>query len=74
MRTLRRYVVAAIELGRLAWAVRFRMNGAYLVWRRETAFGHDPASLPTSAARRRAIIDYANWCASMRALARARRG
>jgi hypothetical protein len=34
----------------------------------ETAFGHDPARMPDAKARRHAIIDYANWVASMRAL------
>lgn len=74
MRTLVRYLVAALEAIRLAWAVRGRTKGAYLTWREETAFGADRARWPSAAARRHAIVDYLNWCASMRRLSRARRG
>ncbi len=36
----------------------------------ETAFGKDAARMPDVKARRHAIVDYANWVASMRRLRR----
>lgn len=74
MRSLWRLLVAGLELSRLAWALRFRLSGPYMRWREETAFGHERSRWPGAAERRRAIIDYANWCASMRRLSRGRRG
>jgi hypothetical protein len=65
-----RSLVALIELARLAWKTRFRLRGAYWQWRDETAFGTDPARVPTARARREAIIEYAHWVRSMRALRR----
>lgn len=65
-----RLCTAAIELLRLGWKTRFRRNGAYWSWRMETAFGHDPKRMPDAGARREAIVDYANWVASMRKLRR----
>jgi len=65
-----RSLVALIELARLGWKTRFRLRGPYWHWRNETAFGHDPARMPSARARREAIIEYANWVRSMRALRR----
>ncbi len=70
MRTLWRHFIAIIELGRLAWKTGFRLRGPYWTWRNETAFGHDPKRMPSAAARREAIVEYANWVAAMRALRR----
>ncbi|MBM4110274.1 MAG: hypothetical protein FJ254_02805 [Phycisphaerae bacterium] len=64
MRLLR----AVIALVRLGFATRFRLGGAYWSWRRETAFGCDAARWPSAAQRRRAMIEYAEWVASMRTL------
>lgn len=57
-------------LASMACATRMRFRGAYWSWRRETAFGSDPGRWPKPAARRRAILEYARWVASMRRLAR----
>ena len=50
----------------LAWKTRFRLNGRYWTWRRETAFGSDPAQMPSAAARRHMILRYGAWVSSMR--------
>lgn len=63
-----RLLVALCELARLGWKTGFRRSGAYWSWRMETAFGTDAARMPDAKARRRAIVDYANWVASMRRL------
>ncbi len=63
-------VRGAWQLLMLAWAVRFRIRGAYLTWRRETAFGSDPARWPPPAERRRAMLEYGAWVARMKALRR----
>jgi hypothetical protein len=54
----------------MAVATRFRMRGRYWSWRRETAFGSDRSRWPKAADRRRAIVEYARWAASMRRLVR----
>jgi hypothetical protein len=61
-----RYAIALRELAILGWRTRFRRRGAYWTWRMETAFGHDASRMPDAAARREAIIDYANWVAAMK--------
>ncbi|MBX3356531.1 MAG: hypothetical protein KF724_12615 [Phycisphaeraceae bacterium] len=58
------------QLARLAWAVRFRLNGPYLRWRRETAFGHDPSKWPSPAERRAAVLRYGAWMSQMKRLGR----
>jgi len=58
------------HLLRLLASVRFRLGGAYLRWRRETAFGHDPARWPTRAERQRAILSYGAWVGRMKRLRR----
>ena len=50
----------------LVFATRFRMNGAYWSWRKETAFGADESKWPSAAARRHAMLDYARWAWRMR--------
>ena len=72
MRWLMRRLIACRELFLLLWKTRFRLRGAYWSWRHVTAFGHDPARMPPPEERREAIIDYANWVASMRDLRRSR--
>ncbi|MFZ9692770.1 MAG: hypothetical protein ACO3EP_12090 [Phycisphaerales bacterium] len=57
-------------LASMALATRMRIGGAYWSWRRETAFGSDPSRWPAPAERRRTILEYARWVASMRRLAR----
>lgn len=54
----------------MAASTRWRLRGAYWSWRRETAFGSDPARWPSRRERVRAILDYARWAARMRSLAR----
>ena len=54
----------------MAAATRFRMRGPYWSWRRETAFGSDPARWPAARERRRAILEYARWAGRLRAMAR----
>ena len=68
VKTAMRLLIAIRELFLLGWKTGFRRRGAYWTWRMETAFGHDPARMPNAKSRRHAIIDYANWVASMRAL------
>lgn len=65
-----RHLIALRELALLGWRTRFRRRGAYWAWRLDTAFGHDPKRIPDAAARREAIVDYANWVAAMRRLRR----
>ena len=59
-----------LGLLRLGLSTRFRVNGAYWKWRKETAFGVDEskwgASTPTEAERRRAMLEYAAWAQRMR--------
>lgn len=52
-------------LFRLGWATRFRLNGKYWTWRRETAFGVDPQRMPSARARRDAVLEYAHWVRCM---------
>jgi hypothetical protein len=54
----------------LGWKTRFRVNGAYWAWRRETGFGTDAAHMPNAAARRHAMLEYGAWVGQMRALRR----
>ena len=54
----------------IAAATGFRLRGAYWTWRRETAFGSDPSRWPPARERRRMILEYARWVASMRRMAR----
>jgi hypothetical protein len=49
------------ELLLLASTTRFRLRGEYWRWRYETAFGRDPAKMPTRWQRLRAILDYGRW-------------
>ena len=44
----------------------FRMNSAYWTWRRETAFGHDPAQRPSRRERFHAMLDYGRWVHRMK--------
>ncbi len=59
-----------LGLLRLGLSTRFRVNGAYWKWRKETAFGDADmkwgASAPTEAERRRAMLEYAAWAQRMR--------
>jgi len=50
----------------LGFATRFRVNGAYWSWRKETAFGLDESKWPSPAARRHAMLEYARWAWRMR--------
>ncbi len=59
-----------VQLLLLLKAVRFRMNGPYLRWRRETAFGHDPARWPTAGERRAAMLRYGAWVWRMKRIRR----
>ncbi|MHC4833347.1 MAG: hypothetical protein ACYTFH_05560 [Planctomycetota bacterium] len=70
MKRLRDNVAGAWCLLSMAAATRFRMRGRYWSWRRETAFGSDRARWPEPEKRRRAILEYARWAASMRRLVR----
>jgi hypothetical protein len=54
------------ELARLLAASRFRLGGAYWRWRRETAFGSDPARRPPLRERVRQIVAYGVWVHRMR--------
>ena len=54
------------ELLLLAARSRFRMGGAYWRWRRETAFGTDPARRPPRRERLRAVLDYGRWVYRMK--------
>jgi hypothetical protein len=68
--TIMRWIIDTIggawELLLLACRARFRLNSAYWTWRRETAFGSDPISMPSSAERRRAVLDYGRWVFRMK--------
>lgn len=68
MRGLRRAVLAAWELARLAVTAGAARRSRYWAWRRETAFG-GPRKL-TLSERRRAVTDFALWSRRMRALTR----
>lgn len=54
------------ELFLLGWKTRFRMRGAYWKWRKETAFGVDPAAMPPRRERLRAVLDYGRWVYRMK--------
>ena len=49
------------ELFLLALKSRFRLRSAYWKWRNETAFGTDPARMPSRVQRWRAVLDYGKW-------------
>jgi hypothetical protein len=55
-----------LGLFHLGFATRFRVRGAYWSWRKDTAFGNDPAKWPSAAERRHAMLDYARWAWRMR--------
>ena len=57
---------AFLGLFRLGLSTRFRIGGSYWKWRKETAFGNDPAKWPSEAARRHAMLEYAAWAHRMR--------
>ncbi|HRP63106.1 MAG TPA: hypothetical protein PK400_07435 [Phycisphaerales bacterium] len=61
MRTLLDTIGGIWELFLLAWKSGFRMRNAYWKWRYETAFGTDPAKMPSAKERRKAILDYGRW-------------
>jgi len=52
---------------RLGWKSRFRMRGKYWNWRKETAFGD---FLVKNGEKRRAMLEYGQWVAEMRKVAR----
>ncbi|MDA1008081.1 MAG: hypothetical protein O2800_03630 [Planctomycetota bacterium] len=63
-----RSIRALCALARLAISTKLRLRGRYWTWRKETAFGKDQGvSLPAHE-RRRALIEYGDWVARMRAL------
>ena len=49
------------ELLLLGCKTRFQMRGPYWRWRYETAFGTDPARMPSRRERWRAILHYGVW-------------
>lgn len=57
---------ALLGLLHLGLATRFRVGGSYWKWRKETAFGNDPAKWPSAADRRHAMLEYAAWAQRMR--------
>lgn len=59
-------LASLLGLLRLGLATRFRVNGAYWKWRKETAFGADPSKWPSASARRHAMLEYAAWSWRMR--------
>ncbi|MEI7876435.1 MAG: hypothetical protein DWI09_02150 [Planctomycetota bacterium] len=59
-------ITALLGLLRLGFATRLRVGGAYWKWRKETAFGSDPAKWPSAAERRHAMLEYARWTQAMR--------
>jgi len=61
-------LTALFALAVLAWRTRFRLNGAYWRWRRETAFGGDQAKWPSRKARREAMLHYGRWVHTMQRL------
>lgn len=58
------------ELALIAARSRMRFSGAYWRWRMETAFGSDPAAMPTRRARLGAILAYGRWVYRMKRLGR----
>ena len=54
------------QLVLLALKTRCRLRGLYWRWRYETAFGSDPAKLPSRWQRWRATIDYGRWVYRMK--------
>lgn len=50
----------------------FNTSNPYWKWRKETAFGSDPARMPSAAEQRRAMIEYGEWVGHMRALQKRR--
>jgi hypothetical protein len=63
---MRSFAQSLLGLLALGFATRFRVNGAYWSWRKETAFGVDESKWPNAAARRHAMLDYARWAWRMR--------
>jgi len=63
-------IAGLLALLSIAASTGFRLRGAYWTWRRETAFGSDPTRWPPVRERRRMILEYARWVASMRRMAR----
>ncbi len=54
------------QLLSMAARSRFRLGGAYWRWRRETAFGTDPARLPPWSQRVRQLLAYGRWVHQMK--------
>jgi len=50
----------------LALKTSCRLRGKYWRWRYETAFGSDPARLPSRSARLGAMLDYGRWVHRMK--------
>ncbi len=61
---------ALLGLLHLGLATRFRVNGAYWKWRKETAFGADGTKwnghAPSETQKRHAMMEYAAWSQRMR--------
>jgi len=66
MRTVLEHLGGLWALFMLAAKSRFRMNNAYWKWRRETAFGSDPARWPSRHERRKAMLAYGRWVHRMK--------
>ena len=58
------------QLARLAVVTRGRLGGRYWHWRFETAFGSDPAHMPSRLERIKAMLRFGHWVGCMRRLAR----
>ena len=54
-------LTALWELAILVAQSGFRVRGPYLTWRRETAFGDDPARLPPRGERIHAVLIAWPW-------------
>ena len=57
------------QLARLAVLSKMKLRGAYWKWRRDTAFGTNASTMPSRAARFKAILEYGAWVGQMRRLA-----
>ena len=68
MRTALHTLDALWQLARLAVITRGRLAGRYWRWRRETAFGTDPARMPPRAERVKAVLRFGHWVGRMRRL------
>ncbi|MHC4991068.1 MAG: hypothetical protein ACYTGC_08815 [Planctomycetota bacterium] len=66
MRRLIETIGGLWELLLLAGRSRFRLRGPYWSWRRETAFGSDPARCPPRRDRVRQVLDYGRWVYRMK--------